>query len=58
MNMNNLEQFRSELVTLINRLNIDNDMKTPDYMVADHIVLSILNLEATIKARSHWFTND
>ena len=58
MNMKNLEQFRSELTSLINRLNLDNDMETPDYMVADHLVLTMMNLEATIKARSHWFPND
>lgn len=58
MNMNNLEQFTNELTALINRFNLDNDLETPDYMVADHLVLSMMNLEATIKARSHWFPNE
>jgi hypothetical protein len=58
MNMKNLEEFRSELTTLINRFNIDSVMETPDYMLADHLVLTMMNLEATIKARTHWFPND
>jgi hypothetical protein len=58
MNMNNLEEFRSELVNLINRYHIDTDLETPDYMISDHLILTLMNLEATIKARTHWFPHD
>jgi hypothetical protein len=52
--MENLEQFRSELTNLVKQFNVDTELETPDYMVSDHMMLCLLNLEATLKARKHW----
>lgn len=49
-----MEDFKSELTTLINKHSIDSILETPDFIIADHLIEYIEALRATLKARDIW----
>ena len=56
--MKNQAQFKSELESLINKLSIDNDTNTPDFILAEMIVDFVNNIAIKIKQRDEWFGAD
>jgi hypothetical protein len=52
--VNRIGRFTRELEHLINRCSIDNDLNTPDFILAEYIV-NMLSAYNTAKARTdHW----
>ena len=49
--MKNIETFRKEVEELVNRLSIDNECNTPDFILADYLVNCLQNYHETIKLR-------
>lgn len=47
--------FKKELETLINRHSIDNDLNTPDFILAEYIIKCLTNLKITTIDRDTWF---
>ena len=53
--MTNIDKdFIEELVTLINKHSIDNELNTPDFILAQYIILCLKGLKITVKKRSKW----
>ncbi len=46
--------FRDELETLINKHSIDNDLETPDHILADHVIRQLRTLKRTVSTRERW----
>jgi hypothetical protein len=50
--------FRRELATLLNRYSFDNEVNTPDYILAEYVFQSILNYKEAIASRDfHRYAN-
>jgi hypothetical protein len=45
------KRLASELESLLNRLSVDNDLNTPDYILARYLVRCLENLQETTKGR-------
>lgn len=54
---NKHDLFKRELELLLNKYSLDNDLKTPDYILADHLYYSLFTLEKTLKQR-YWHERD
>jgi len=48
-------EFGKELEHLINRYSIDNELETPDFILAENIVGYLGNLQKTNLKREKWF---
>lgn len=47
--------FRKELEVLLNRYSIDNDLNTPDFILADYIMMCLHNYKQINNERDVWF---
>lgn len=47
--------FLKELEVLLNRYSIDNDLNTPDFILADYIMMCLTNFKITTIDRDTWF---
>jgi hypothetical protein len=45
---NKEEYFRRELASLLNRYNIDNNMNTPDYILAEFVIRCLYAFDSTL----------
>lgn len=52
--LNKEANFTEELVYLINRYSIDNDLNTPDFIIAQYMVDCIKSLERATRTRDEW----
>lgn len=52
----NIEKFRTEVRGLVNRLSIDGECNTPDFILADYLVNCLQNYAETTKLRDVWHT--
>lgn len=50
----NARELRRELEQIFNRLCIDSQLNTPDYMLAEHVVSSLFELKDLIDRRRVW----
>ena len=46
--------FEYDLSNLINHHNIDNDLNTPDFILANYIIDCLVAYNTTNKANKHW----
>jgi hypothetical protein len=53
MTMN--EDFKKDLESLLNRHCVDNELHTPDFILADHLVRALDALRHTSEWRERWF---
>lgn len=49
------EPFLRALEGLINSYSMENKSNTPDFILAEHLISSLTNLEQTIKERDKWW---
>lgn len=52
--MKNIEKFRKEVRGLVNRLSIDSETNTPDFILADYLVNCLQNFDEITKLRDKW----
>ncbi len=45
------EEFTLEVAKVINRLNLEYDSNTPDFILARHLLWCLLDFNATIQAK-------
>lgn len=48
-------QFHTELRQLINRLSLENDSMTPDWVLADYLIACLDAWNGTTAARESWY---
>lgn len=53
--MPDLEGFRKDLTSLINRYSLENLSNTPDYMLADYLIDCLHAHTAAVRNRDHWY---
>lgn len=53
--MEGQRQFGIELTALVNRYCRENQSGTPDFILAEHLISSLNNLDQSICARRDWF---
>jgi len=51
----NSEQFYKDLIVLINKHSMENQNDTPDYILADYIMNSLMAFTATTLKRDKWW---
>lgn len=49
------QPFIKALEELINQYSMENKSNTPDFILAEHLMASLSNLEQTIKERERWY---
>jgi len=49
------QNFKDELTTLINKYSMENGSDTPDYMLADYMMMSLMNFHYVTKRRTNWY---
>lgn len=49
------EEFRTKLISLINEYSLENDTNTPDYIIADLMINSYLNMNDVNLKRDEWY---
>ena len=49
-----IEDFTRELMGLVNKHSIDNELNTADFILAQYITLCLQGLKITMKQRSEW----
>ena len=54
MNQNKMIMFEIDLEKLINEHSIDNDLNTPDYILADYLVNCLENYRKITEERENW----
>ena len=52
----NSEQFYKDLIVLINKHCMENQNDTPDYILADYIMNSLMAFTATTLKRDKWWS--
>ena len=53
-----MHEFRRELAVLLNKYSLDNEVNTPDYILAEYVFHSILNYKEAIASRDfHRYAN-
>tara|TARA_R110002020_G_scaffold9539_2_gene37436 strand:- start:4337 stop:4546 length:210 start_codon:yes stop_codon:yes gene_type:complete len=50
-----MKAFKKELTELINKHSLENNSGTPDYIIADYLMLALENLNRTIATRKCWY---
>lgn len=50
--------FRKDLQNLINIHSIENGSNTPDFILADYLMMCLSNFEKTVKVREKWYGRD
>lgn len=49
------EKFRNELEVLLNRHCMENGSNTPDFQLADYLIMCLDALDVTINKRTAWY---
>lgn len=49
-----VEELKRDLASVLNRHNIDNQLNTPDFILADYIVRCLESFEEANKERNRW----
>lgn len=50
----NEQELLKELESLFNRLSIDSQLNTPDYMLAEYVVTHLVDIKLLIDCRRVW----
>lgn len=50
--------LKEELTSLLNKYSMENGSNTPDFILANHMLDSLLLFEHTTKARDRWYGVD
>ena len=53
--MINIEEFKKDLSSLINKYSIENRSNTPDYLIADYLFHCLLAFETVTNRRNKWY---
>lgn len=51
----NSEQFYKDLIVLINKYSMENQSDTPDYILADYVMNSLMAFTAATLKRDNWW---
>ena len=51
-----MDQFRKELIELINKHSEENASDTPDFLLGDYLLMSLDAFNAITRRRTHWYT--
>lgn len=52
------KRFKEELQQLINRLSIDNETNTPDFILAQHLCDCLETFKKSTERRAEWYGED
>ena len=52
-----LVTFRTELIKLVNRFNLEAESDTPDFMLADYMLLCLRAFDEATRLRDRWYGN-
>ena len=50
--------FRAELVTLLNKHSMENESNSPDFVLANYMILSLDAFEQATRQRDRWYNLD
>jgi hypothetical protein len=56
--MTNIEEFKKELISLVNKYSIENRSNTPDYLIADYLFHCLLAFETATNRRDKWYGDE
>jgi len=51
-------KFRKELEELINRYSLENGSDTPDFILADYLVMCLETFDKILQLREQWYGRD
>lgn len=51
-------EFREELTKLINKHCLENDANIPDFLIAQHIITSIMAINTIVSCLDTWYKRD
>jgi len=54
----NMQSFKEELCSLINKYSIENGSGTPDFILAEYLIDCLHALNFCIYSREGWYTRD
>jgi len=55
MNLNYLkDEFRKDLIYIINKYSLENDSDSPDWLLAQYIISCLGNFDSTVRGREIW----
>ena len=49
------DNFEMELVSLINKYSIENDSNTPDFMLAEYLIVCLSKFNVIMNKRDSWY---
>lgn len=49
-------EFKTELAGLINKLSLENDSDTPDFIIAEYLFRALKNYNETVATRTKWWS--
>ena len=50
-----MQTFRKELETLINKNSLENGSDTPDFILANYLIMCLETFDNTLQAREQWY---
>jgi len=50
--------FRRDLAELINRYSRESESNTPDFMLAEYLIMCLVAFNKTIRHREEWYERD
>lgn len=53
--MNRQEEFHRDLAALLNRYSRENGSNTPDFILADYLLLCLIAYDAAVQRRAEWY---
>lgn len=53
-----IEKFKEEVAGTINRLSLDAETNTPDFILANYLANCLKNFGGAVKKRGQWFNED
>lgn len=55
MNNKRQDEFEKELEYLINKYSMENDSNTPDFMLAEYLMVCLSNFNVIMNKRDSWY---
>lgn len=52
-----MKDFRKELEQLLNKYSKENGSNTPDFLLAEYLILSLELFDKTMNSRENWYSN-
>ena len=54
----NIEEFKKDLIGLLNKHSMENGSNTPDFILGDYLVNCLLSFNSISKQREKWYGRD